>query len=280
VASDHAYYFVKADPGRWLEEGLAAAGFTEKQIRELRTAAVEVLGRDPSRLAGLLDQIAWRDSERQTAVAYAINKLSEKDRTQAEAWAAGLSDPLDIETARNALPWQDQAAVSKALDQTPATWVDKWSANATKFDHYGTEPLAKWSQQDAAAAIQAFQELPAERQQLLAPKLAQGFGKDFPESLQAQGLSCMLETIDAKDQPALWDLQRSASELAARWAATDPLAGGKWISSLPAGEPRTEAAKNFAAVWAQHEPTAAQRWAATLPANERAAVETFLQEQR
>lgn len=280
VAGSRPYHAVKENPGHWLQEDLAAAGFTEQQIREVRRAAIEQLARDPSRLTGLLGQIPWQERERQTAVAYAIKYLREKDQAQAEAWAAGLTDPQDLEAAASSMDWQQKATVSKARDQTPATWVEKWSENATALDYYGAEPMFKWSQQDAAAAIQAFQKLPDERKQLLAPKLAKGFGKDFPAPLQAQGLSFVLAAAGATDQQALQQLQRSASDLATRWAATDPQAGGKWVSSLPAGEPRIAAAKNLAAVWAQREPSAARRWAATLPAGERTVVEGFLQEQR
>ncbi|WP_035608707.1 hypothetical protein [Haloferula sp. BvORR071] len=274
IASSLAYRVVAENPGQWLAEDLAAAGFSAAQTKEMRDAAIELMARDPRRLASLLGEIAWTGDERNIAVSKALQAFPNAE--DAAAWAAGLSDPQDIAAAQSSLEWQAKQALEKQRDKSPGSWVDKWSENASSFDYWATEPLAKWTQQDAIAAAKAFDELPDERKQLLATKLESR--SKLPEPLQAQALGYLVEKTDAANQSAIQRLNRTTCEFAARWGASDPESGGKWVRSLPAGEIRSWAAKNLAAAWAEQEPAAARHWAASLPSAERTAVEDFLKE--
>jgi hypothetical protein len=71
-------------------------------------------------------------------------------------------------------------------------------------------------------------------------------------------------------------LTRQTSGLVSSWGRKDPVAAGRWVNSLPAGEARLWAAKNLAAQWAEYEPSAARQWAAGLPADERRQVDAYL----
>jgi predicted phosphoadenosine phosphosulfate sulfurtransferase len=55
------------------------------------------------------------------------------------------------------------------------------------------------------------------------------------------------------------------------------VAASRWVTQLPAGEPRQWALRNLATSWMPYEPTAAEAWLKKLPAADQTDVRQFLE---
>jgi len=284
AASSNPYYVVNENPGQWLDTDLAAMGFDENQASRLLNYAMSYLGqKDPDRALALLDGDTLDANQRNNLLSNTLSSLASKDKARAEAWVATLTDPQEIEQARQAL----ENASAEAEDKTPPTpseWltglVDK---NESAMWQYG-RLTQSWDRDQLTAATAEFTGLPTEQKSAIAAKLAHGDQGDAPVPLRAEAIRHLLEN-PAPPEPKpevtqnIEDVQllRSASNLASNWGREDPAAAGRWIRSLPPGDERLWAAKNLAAQWAEYEPAAARQWAAGLPADERKEVTDYLE---
>ncbi len=282
VAGNASYYLVKEDPARWLDADLESMGLNQNQARNLRSQAISQLGsQDPERVKALLDSADLNDELRQTAISSVAAKLS-KDKPKFEAWLATLSNPGEIEMAKNAA--LNQSGHS-GLGVTPTSLLASLVEPSTNLDWNQTRSMGTWGADKTATFSKEFDTLPSDQKPVVAKKLVQGhYNSGVPIAIQAQLLDYLLvnpepENTDESSvhqQQGRNPLVQASSQLAARWADEDPAAAGKWVSSLPSGEERLWAAKNLAARWAEYEPAATKRWIATLPGEEQHEVQTYL----
>jgi hypothetical protein len=284
AASSNPYYLVNQNPGQWLDTDLAAMGFNKEQSQRVLNYAMNYLGsKDPDRALILLDGDTLDEQQRSNLLSSTLSELATKDRARAEAWAAMLTDPQEIEQARKILEHAN-AQVEGKTPPTPSEWltglVDKNDSSMWQYARL----TQSWDRDQLTAATAEFTGLPAEQKSAIAAKLAHGDQSDVPVPLRAEAIRHLLEN-PAPPEPKpevtqnIEDVQllRSASSLASTWGRDDPTAAGRWIRSLPPGDERLWAAKNLAAQWAEYEPAAARQWAAGLPADERKEVVEYLE---
>lgn len=281
AASNNPYYLVNEDPGKWIDTDLAAMGFSNEQSERLLNYAMSYLGqKDPDRALALLDGDTLDENQRNNLLTNTLSSLATKDRARAEAWVATLTDPKDIEQARESL----EQATSQAEGKTPPT-PSEWLAGLTDKSDSAmwqyNRLTQNWDHDQLNAATAEFAGLPDEQKSAIAAKLADGDHVDAPVPLRAEAIRHLLENPVELDPQAVkngagTELLRSTSALASTWGREDPAAAGRWIRSLPPGDERLWAAKNLAAQWAEYEPAAARQWAAALPADERQEVVKYL----
>jgi hypothetical protein len=281
AASSNPYYLVNEDPGKWLDTDLAAMGFDESQASRLRSYAMSYLGqKDPDRALALLEGDTLDQSQRNDLLSNTLSYLATKDKARAEAWIATLTDPQEIEQARQAL----ENASAEAEDKTPPTPAEWLSGLVDKSESamWQYARLAQsWDRDQLAAATAEFAGLPPDQKSSIASKLAKANQGNTPTPLLAEAIRYLLENPVAPDPATERNgagtvLVHSTSNLASSWGREDPVAAGRWIRSLPPGEERVWAAKNLAAQWAEYEPAAARQWATGLPADERQEVIDYL----
>lgn len=281
AASSNPYYLVNEEPGKWLDTDLAAMGFSDEQSQRLLNYAMSYLGqKDPDRALALLDGDTLDENQRNNLLTNTLSFLATKDKARAEAWIATLTDPHDIDQARQALEYAGAEAAGKT-PPTPSEWLsglvdEKQSA----MWQYG-RLTQTWDREQFAAAASEFAGLPADQKSEVATKLANGDQSSLPTPLRAEAIRHLLENPVTLDPQAVkngagTELLRSTSNLASTWGREDPAAAGRWIRSLPPGDERLWAAKNLAAQWAEYEPAAARQWASGLPADERKEVVKYL----
>ena len=282
AATSNPYYLVNEDPGKWLDTDLSAMGFNEEQSQRLHRYAMSHLGqKDPDRALALLDGDTLDANQRSTLFSNTLSALSTKDKARAEAWIATLTDPGEIEQARQILENANAEAEGKT-PPTPSEWltglVDK---NESAMWQYG-RLTQSWDRDQLTAATAEFAGLPADQKSVIAAKLTNSDQSAAPVPLRAEAIRHLLENPVEPDPEAAQNgedvlLLRSASNLASTWGREDPAAAGRWIRSLPAGDERLWAAKNLAGQWAEYEPAAARQWAAGLSADERKEVVEYLE---
>lgn len=282
AASSNPYYVVSEDPGKWLDADLAAMGFSGRQSQQLLNYAMSYLGqKDPDRALALLDGDTLDANQRNNLLSSTIFQLANKDRARAEAWVATLTDPQEIEQARQALE-NASAEVEGKTPPTPAEWLTGLADKSDSALWQYARLTQSWDREQLAVATADFAGLPADQKSVIATKLAGSGQNSVPVSLQAEAVRHLLENPaepDPRDtnNGAATLLLRSTSNLASTWGREDPVAAGRWIRSLPPGDERLWAAKNLAAQWAEYEPAAARQWATGLPADERQEVIQYLE---
>lgn len=275
AASQASYYLVRDDPKRWLNEDLAALGMNEEQAQNLRSQALNQLARkDPEALKALLAGQELTARERNSAVGAMTGLLSE-DREKAEAWIATLTDPGEIAIAKSVLTHNQ----SDSKETTPASLISDLLADGSRITWTQARAAETWSHEERAAAEKEFAALPDEQKAGVAQKLMTSDYDQFPATIRAEAVRYLIENKQDETKPAGPQgnpLVQAAATQGARWAEDDPVAGRRWIESLPQGTERLWAAKNFAARWVDYEPTEARKWISGLPAEERAQVQKYL----
>lgn len=280
AASSNPYYLVNEDPGKWLDTDLAAMGFSDEQSQRLLNYAMSYLGqKDPDRALALLDGDTLDANQRNNLLSNTLSSLASKDKARAEAWVATLTDPQEIEQARQALQNASDQAEGKT-PPTPSEWLSGLAEKSDSAMWQYARSTQTWGRDDLAAATAEFQKLPADQKSVVAAKLANN-QSSLPTQLRSEAIRHLLENPVEHDPAAVrngagTELVRATSNLASSWGREDPVAAGRWIRSLPPGDERVWAAKNLAAQWAEYEPAAARQWAAGLPADERKEVVDYL----
>jgi hypothetical protein len=294
AASSNPYFLVNEDPGKWIDTDLSAMGFDESQASQLLSYAMSCLGsKDPDRALALLDGDTLDANQRNNLLSNTLSYLATKDKARAEAWVATLTDPQEIEQARQALDNTSAEAEDKT-PPTPSEWLTGLADKSESAMWQHVRLTQTWDRDQLAAATADFQERPPDQKSMIAAKLASGDQKSMiaaklasgdqnyvPVPLRAEAIRHLLENPVEPDPQAVRNgqgtqLLRSTSTFASTWGREDPAAAGRWIRRLPPGDERLWAAKNLAAQWAEYEPAAARQWAAGLPADERKEVVEYL----
>ncbi len=283
AALAHPYHVVSDDPGQWLDADLAALGFNDEQAHRLRNSAMNHLGyKDPDRALALLEGDSLEDSQRRNLLSNTLSHLARTDPERAEAWAARLTDPEEAALAKRTIEGA-LAPVTRTPPPEPADWLVGLADQDSSAMWQYIRRIESWDWEQVAAAAREFGALPEERKAEVAGKLVNSNWSGIPVELRAGAISHLL----AHPAPAGTEtpggeresnpLLRSASELAVSWVTEDPIAAGRWVRGLPAGEERLWAARNLAARWAEYDPAGARQWAAGLPEAERQQILSHLE---
>jgi hypothetical protein len=277
AASSSPYYVVNEDPEKWLKTDLAALGFDDKKAGQLRNYALSYFAsKNPEGALAMLAGDELDENQRVNLISNSLVNLARKDKAKAEEWATRLSDPKEIEQARQAIENAALEGPGKA-PLTPAAWLAGLDGKDSNSMWQYSRLTQSWDRDQLADAVREFDQLPADQKSSIASKLVTS-GEYGPPELRAAALSQMLEDPPPAD-PNRGDfgaMTRQTSGLVSSWGRKDPVSAGRWVNSLPAGEARLWAAKNLAAQWAEYEPAAARKWAAGLPADERRQVDAYL----
>jgi hypothetical protein len=278
AASGSPYYVVNEDPEKWLKTDLAALGFDDQKAKQLRNYALSYFAsKNPEGALAMLAGDELDENQRLNLLGNSLANLARKDMSRAEEWAARLSDPKEIEQARQAI---ENAALEGPgkTPPTPAAWLAGLDGKDSNSMWQYSRLTQSWDREQLADAVREFNQLPADRKSAIASKLVTS-GDYGPPELRAAALSQMLEDPPPAEPNGgdFGQMTRQASRLVSSWGRKDPVAAGRWVNSLPAGEARLWAAKNLASQWAEYEPAAARQWAAGLPADERKQVDAYLE---
>jgi hypothetical protein len=277
IANQGSYYLVRSDPGKWLDSDLEGMGLNAQQAAQVRSAAINQLAsKDPDRVMQMLANGDWDEAQRKTAIHSLAGRL---DKEKVETWIASLTNPADIQAAKEAM--NSRSGSQNGKEVTPGSLLADL-AGGTSLNWEQSRGMGRWGEEKVAAFGKEFESLRAGERSAIAKKFIENHYTGVPAELRGQLIGYLLENpepepaADAPRQQRNNPLVQAASQLAAEWADKDPAAAGRWVSSLPAGEDRLWAAKNLAARWAEYEPAATQRWVATLPGDERKQVQEYL----
>jgi hypothetical protein len=277
IANQGSYYLVRSDPGKWLDSDLEGMGLNAQQAAQVRSAAINQLAsKDPDRVMQMLANGDWDEAQRKTAIHSLAGRL---DKEKVETWIASLTNPADIQAAKEAM--NSRSGSQNGKEVTPGSLLADL-AGGTSLNWEQSRAMGRWGEEKVAAFGKEFESLRAGERSAIAKKFIENHYTGVPAELRGQLIGYLLENpepepaADAPRQQRNNPLVQAASQLAAEWADKDPAAAGRWVSSLPAGEDRLWAAKNLAARWAEYEPAATQRWVATLPGDERKQVQEYL----
>ena len=279
VALENPYYVVHEDPGKWLKTDLSALGFDDEKAKRLRSHALSYFASEnPEGALAMLAGDEVDDDQRPGLLANSFSRLARQDKAKAEEWLARLSDPKEVGQAREAI----EDALLESAGKTPPSPAD-WLAGLDSKDDNSmwrySQVIRSWDRDQLAEAVREFERLPDDRKSAIAMKLVTS-GDYGPPELRGVAIRQMLENPPPAE-PNRGDsgqMTRQASRLVSEWGHQDPVAAGRWVKSLPAGEARLWAAKNLTAQWGEYEPSAARQWAAGLPADERKQVEAYLED--
>jgi hypothetical protein len=277
IANQGSYYLVRSDPGKWLDSDLEGMGLSAQQAAQVRSAAISQLAsKDPDRVMQMLASGDWDEAQRRSAIHSLAGRM---DSDKVETWLASLTDPSDIQAAKEAI--NSRSGSQNGKEVTPTSLLADL-AGGTSLNWEQSRAMGRWGEEKVAAFGKEFESLPAEQKPAVAKKFVESHYNGVPAELRGQLIGYLLENPgpelagDASRPQRNDPLVQAASQLAAEWADKDPAAAGRWVNSLPVGEDRLWAAKNLAARWAEYEPAATKRWVATLPGDERKQVQEYL----
>lgn len=256
--ASNAHPFIAAEPQKWLNADLRAAGFTDADAKNIRSdALMRIASRQPQEALRLLDSLGLSADE-QASMARNIESYT-KNSGSGET---GKERP-------------------KVADQ-PADWLKQVAGvNSESNDSYlYYSELRKWDAGRIAELGKQFDTLTQEQKTAVANNLAQA-GERLDPSLMNKAIEHLV-TVPAdpelRRQGRAPDPLRLASSHAVEWAKNDPDAASAWVNHLPASEAKTWAQKNLAANWIKYDFEAAQHWINALPASERKEVETYIKQ--
>ncbi|MDB6069755.1 MAG: hypothetical protein JWL81_926, partial [Verrucomicrobiales bacterium] len=196
------------------------------------------------------------------SIRVAIDSWSARDPRAAFVWTEeNLSGPLKEE----ALGTFAQSWARTAPDKAAAWFLETGSTSQTLLNNLVTG----WAAVDPAAAISWSAQLTQPGNQRVG--LVTAIGELARQNPAAAADAALPYLTDAPPSSAS-SIAGSAPEGARRsipdlptiladiWGTSDPAAAAKWVSELPAGASRTEAASTLATVWAASDIQSAVKW--------------------
>lgn len=278
--ADRSGFFVRHHAESWLAVDLVAHGMSEDRARDLRLEAWHHLAaHDPVRFMQVTETLkGTSDTAHFHYLCEALRRLAETNPEQADAWLAHhLARATDEET---------RGRLRQAVEPKPPGEFMSPEVVLRRFKQASADPsqLAEFSgeiEYERPAARRAFESaflsLPEEKRAAVGHLLSFTSLENRSRRFQADVVGAM---ASQPPDEAAGRLERTtvetASRLAASWGTEDPAAAGRWVMSLPAGEPRRWAIRNLAAIWALHDRGGAEGWIGRLPATEQAEVRDFL----
>jgi hypothetical protein len=281
IAAD-AGNFIDADSAeKWWHADLAAAGFSESEVNDLRVEALQQMAaKNPEisieRMDGLTffvgESAGGYSDDRWIIIDNALTAHPEKT----EELIALLPNKKDRNVAREVLERIKVENDRKAADkiETPEQWVEKVVSIDPEARYEYSSMLRRWDAAKLTDLGGRFRAMPDEQKQQVAQVIAYGIsGGDFNPPLVGEAIRYLLNRpsgtpVANPDEPINkipW--LREASKYAGNLAVTEPETAGDWVQTLPEGEPKLWAQLNLHSIWSQYDPKAADRWFKTLPAS-------------
>jgi|694.fasta_scaffold98531_3 hypothetical protein len=276
-----SYYLVQKNPASWINTDLEALGMHETAAKDLKQRAWQQLASDePSEFFALHNKLNHDTIESQANnISNALRALTWKNAEEAQEWLDYYLARTDDEDARKIL--QDsvsQADTSEKLDpeslreRLKDANNDAGQLSNLPYDLSNAGPLVM---QEFRSSLT---NMTTEEQAKFGRNYAEHDLSRFPIDIQANLIEAMIQHLP--DEPTE-NLERriwfQASQLATSWGTEDPVAASRWVTQLPAGEPRQWALRNLATSWMPYEPTAAEAWLKKLPAADQTDVRQFLE---
>lgn len=276
-----SYYLGQKDPASWITTDLEALGMIESTAKDLRQRAWQQLASGtPSEFFALYNKLNKEPIESQiNAISNALRTLTWKNQGQAQEWLDYYLARTDDENTRKILRDSvSQADTSEKLD--PESLRER-----LKDANNDAGQLSNLPYDLSNAGPQVMQEfrssvtsMTTEEQAKFARNYSEHDLSRFPIDIQANLIEAMIQ--HPPDEPTE-NLERriwyQASQLATSWGTEDPVAASRWVTQLPAGEPRQWALRNLATSWMPYEPAAAEAWLKKLPAADQTDVRQFLE---
>lgn len=220
---------------------------------------------------------AWALTDPQAALEYARTQLpagqmqSEAIRLALEAWSG--KEP------RAAFSWIEQNLSGPGKEEAMGTFAQSWARTSPEkaaawFMETGSTSqtllnslVSGWAAVDPAAAIAWSGKLPDPGNRNVSLTTAVGeLARQDPAAAAAAAAPFLTDApvpptpagaAPPPAKPAVPDLPTILADI---WGSSDPASAAQWISELPAGASRTEAATTLATVWAAHDIQAAVTW--------------------
>lgn len=281
--AEQPYGFIDSrNAKQWLDADMAAAGFTDDQIRSISSHALRYIARsDPDTALAKMNELGLEGDDRRNML---INMLGNADAGKVERLMGQLQDPEEIELAQGMLDnYRTQVASARPFQRptSPSEWIEQVSSagdgsGGRGVDYSMVSVLSNWDAEKLAEVSKGFAGLSDEMKSAVAESVA-NYGDEVAPSFRGEMIRYQMESAGSEGDGRFAD---SASWLAIEWMKQDADAAGNWVNSLPAGDERTWAQKNLARNWALYDPDAAQAWVNSLPSDSRAEVSAYLEEKK
>lgn len=295
LAKNYHQFVWNGDAEAWFRADFEGAGFTEEQIRRLRTGALSALtSRKPERALELIARSGFDEKDRYSAISSVFQRAGSNPEL-AEKWMAMLPSEADRLFAREVLDQQSQTpTVSGSVTHTPESLLE--ALGESEGDRQSSRQLAyamrRWSADEFSQLTGEFPDLPDSQKDQIAALMLQNsslientVGKSLAGEAIRHQISRELESVESGGpaegngvDSSLTDrnLIRHASTMAVDWVQQDAKAASAWVDSLPESDTKLWVQRNMATTWAQYDPAAMQEWLGTLPAERQTEVRKYL----
>lgn len=236
---------------------LAASMSSEADRASFMRGVMEAMAeRDPSAAAAFAQTHFSPGAQQAESMRIALGAWGTTSPRDAYAWAeANLSGPVK-EEAINALV---QSWAGKSPDTAARWFVETGSTSPALL----TSLAGAWATKSPREAAQWVETLPNKgNQEVGRVAVAREWASQNPaEAADHYAAVVSAPLKDKTDTPSGLNL---ATVLADIWGTSNPAAAAKWITQLPAGPGREQAAATLATVWAASDMPAAVQWSASL----------------
>lgn len=205
-----------------------------------------------------------------------ISRWPRGDSEGLRAWLGGLNDVALHEVADGALADFDEreSSYSPGERKRPAVEFQEM-ASGKRGQYWSTGEL--WTPGDANEARKVYRTMNDSEKAILVNKLRDDDRFDqMPWQLSSEMLADALSQEDGR----LERLGETITEFSNDWAKKAPGEAAVWVSGLPAGLERLEAAAKVAEIWQGYSPEETRVWVETLEPDEQAAVRKVLEKGR
>lgn len=267
-----------SNPESWLGADFEGSGFTSKQAKDIRAHALLLQAKTRPEVA--FNRMRDLDShQKRDVIASALVESFDDPEKQASVLALLRSDE-EREMANSFLTARRTTEAIKPA-KTPAEWMEQVGRLDWNPDGYPNyQPtLHLWQPEQIDELGRVFKTLPDDqkKQAAVAILLLDGTSKSLYPSLTGEAIRYSI----AHPDPSVYSRLRlrlapiqQASQFAADWATSDPVAASSWVQSLPNSEAKSWAQKNLAIIWAQCDPQEARQWINSLPAEQQEFIKT------
>lgn len=279
IASNARDFIDATSAEKWWSADLAGAGFSESQVNDLQTQALQKMAAaNPElaiqRMAGLKIYQSEGDpsgNDHWLIIQNAIAANPEKT----EELIALLSTKKDRDIAEKVMTRialeSDESAAEEI--ETPESWLEKVAVIDPMARYSYGSKLRAWDKAKLSALGERFHSLPEDQKLKVAPTLASGVSSsDYNPPLVGEAIRYLIENpppkpvadpnvTEDKKEPWLY----AASNYVGNLAIHDPETGSTWIRTLPDGEVKLWAQVNLHSIWMKYDPAAAGQWFKALP---------------
>lgn len=284
--ASNSYYLVKSgNAGKWWNADLAAAGFSNRDIMNIRSRALTVIGeKDPEEAIARMGELDLDSNQRLNLIQNLFMNIEDKEK------ARGLVAQLETEEARNQanqiIDGRDDPSSGEVKVENPSDWL----AKVAETDPYRGGMSYRlfsitrgWDEEKMSALAAGFKSMEPDKKPVVARVIVSNIGDSGNSSgpLAGDALRYLMENPRPKAEIEVQRdyLMEKSGTYVVQLSTRDPAVAGDWVRSLPAGETKTWTQRNLLNNWRQYDPKAADQWEKSLPATERAALEAIRKKQ-